>query len=329
MRILLISNQRPNEKGVGNPIMYRMLKALKHDDRIYYAEFFPFNNSLSAFFEIRNKAKRVDVIHIHFGGIYALLIWCALVGVKCQKYITFHGTDIHAKSIKTAKGLKEKIKIKLNQYASFVSIRLFDRCGFVAEEMIEYVPVYLKEQLKGKAFLHKLGVDYDAFRLIDKQKAKNELGLGTNKYVLFSDVSNTCIKRRDIAEQIVKMLGNEYKLLVMCGVKPDVVPYYINACNFLLLTSDEEGSPNIIRECLALNKPIFSVDVGDVAKQLYGLENSKIISRNPEIAVREILNFLEKDYTDNTRETLKKCLDFGELNKDIVDMYQKVFNERK
>lgn len=40
----------------------------------------------------------------------------------------------------------------------------------------------------------------------------------------------------------------------MCGVKPDEVPYYINACEFALLTSDEEGSPNIIREVLSLNK---------------------------------------------------------------------------
>ncbi len=321
MRIILISNQKKNEHGIGNPIMYRMLNALKQDNRVVSAEFIPFNNSLSSFFTIRNKAKNADIVHIHFGGIYAFMIWFALIRIRCKKIITFHGTDIHAKAIKTTKNLVHKIKIKLNQYASFVSIVLFDKCGFVAKEMMEYVPNCLNKQLKDKAFLHRLGVDYNIFRLIDKLEAQKKLGLKSGKYVLFSDVSNTSIKRRDVAEKIVKELGKDYKLLIMCGVKPDDVPYYINASEFLILTSDEEGSPNIIRECLSLNKPVFSVDVGDASKQLHGLFNSRIISRNPKNAALEILECIKNRYIDNTREKHRHMLDFNELTKNIVDMY--------
>ena len=321
MKVLLVSNQRPNEQGVGNPIMFRMLNALKHDKRIEQVEFEPVYNSLVSMRALRNKAKGYDIVHIHFGGLYALMIWIFLLGVKNKKFITFHGTDIHAKALKTAKSVKERIKIRLNQKASFLSICLFDKCGFVAQEMIEYVPRFLKKQIAVKAFVQPLGVDYSVFVPMDKEKAQMLLGITKGHYVLFSDVSNTPIKRRDIAEAIVKELGEPYQLLIMSGVNPAAVPLYINACDFALLTSDEEGSPNIIREVLSLNKPFFSVNVGDAAVQLEGLNNSAVISRNPVEAAATIREYINKDYTDNTREKLRERLDFTRINRGVVDKY--------
>lgn len=325
MRVLLVSNQRQNINGVGNPIMYRMRDALEKDERIDKVDFIPFENNYSSFMSIRHAAKKYDLVHIHFGGVYALLIWIALIGLHVKKVITFHGTDIHAKALKTAKGWKERLKIKLNQKASFLSIRLFDSCGFVAAEMIDYVPKCLSYILQKKGFVQALGVNYEVFKPIDKEEAIGHLGLEDNKkYVLFSDVSNTSIKRRDIAENIVKCLGGDYSLLIMCGVKPQEVPYYINASDFLLLTSDEEGSPNIIREALSLNKSVFSVEVGDAAKQLEGLQNSVIISRDPIKAADTIVSILQKPYVDNTRDTLRDRLNFVRVNRVVVDKYLKL-----
>lgn len=325
MRVLLVSNQRQNINGVGNPIMYRMRDALEKDERIDKVDFIPFENNCSSFMSIRRAAKKYDLVHIHFGGVYALLIWIALIGLHVKKVITFHGTDIHAKALKTAKGWKERLKIKLNQKASFLSIRLFDSCGFVAAEMIDYVPKCLSYILQKKGFVQALGVNYEVFKPIEKEEAIRYLGLEDNKkYVLFSDVSNTSIKRRDIAEKVVKCLGGNYSLLIMCGVKPQEVPYYINASDFLLLTSDEEGSPNIIREALSLNKSVFSVEVGDAAKQLKGLQNSVIISRDPIKAADTIVSILRKPYVDYTRDTLRDRLNFVRVNRVVVDKYLKL-----
>lgn len=321
MRILLISNQHPNKQGIGNPIMYRMKNALSEDSRIEKVEFLPFYNSLSSLKIIRKVSKQYDLVHIHFGGLYALIIWFLLIGVHCKKFITFHGTDIHAKALKTAKDWKKRLKIRLNQKASFLCIKLFDKCGFVSKEMMSYVPSYLAKQMEGKAFVQQLGVDYSTFIIIDKEVAQKYLGLEHKKYVLFSDVSNTSIKRRDIAESIVKELGSDYNLLIMCGVRPDEVPYYINSCEFALLTSDEEGSPNIIREVLSLNKPFFSVEVGDAAKQLDGLNSSCIISRNPRKAAKQIYNVIVNNYSDNTRLSLQDRLDFSRISRGVIDLY--------
>lgn len=322
MKVLLVSNMRPDERGIVNPIMIRMKDAIEKDERVESVDYIPFCNSFKSFSRIRNASKNYDVIHIHFGGLYALLIWFSLLGIKKKKFITFHGTDIHAKAIKTTKSIKQKIKIWMNQKASFLSILLFDKCGFVSKEMIDYVPCCFSKTISKKSFIQSLGVDYSVFKPISKDEAQEHLGItSSKKLVLFSDVANTTIKRRDLAMSIVKELGEGFELLIMCGVVPNEVPFYINACDCLLLTSDEEGSPNIIREALSLNKRVYSVNVGDVQMQLGGLHNSSIISRDPIAAAITIKQSIEKPYIDNTRQTRANVLDFSVLCHNVVNLY--------
>ena len=322
MKVLLLSNQGMTDNMIGNPIMLRMRDTLKEDSRIEEVKMLRCKAPFKIRKELRSMAKEVDVIHLHFGGAYAFVVWFLLMGIKRPKFITFHGTDIHAKAIKTAKSQKEKFRIKLNQVLSFLCIPLYDRCGFVAKEMIDYVPSCLQGQVRKKGFIQSLGIDYNRYVPMAKEDAQKYLNLTPGHYVLFSDVHNSKIKRRDIAEAIVKELGDKYQLLIMCGVHFNEVPYYINACDFVLLTSDEEGSPNIIREALSLNKRVFSVDVGDAAIQLNNLKNSSIISRDSRIAAQRILERLSVDYTDNTREALEEKINFSSCNKRVIDMYE-------
>ena len=328
MKILLISNQSGTVRVIGNPILSRMLTSLRKDPRVEQADFAPFRkrHRLQSLRDMRRAARQCDIVHVHFGGMYAILVWLALCGLKCRKFITFHGTDIHAKSIKTTKSPLSRLRIRLNQWASFLCILLYEQIGFVAQEMTDYLPETLRKKLAGRHFIQGLGVDYTLFHPTPQADAKAQLGLGEGIQVLFSDVHNNRLKRRDIAERIVQQLGNDYHMLVMCQVQADEVPVYINACDFLLLTSDEEGSPNIIREALALDKRVYSVEVGDAAKQLQGQNNSQIISRDPQQAAQQILQSLKQPYTDHSRETVRDRLDFDIINKGIVDLYVRMLS---
>lgn len=321
MKILLISNECSKSGRIGNPIIYRIQDSLRTNSLVEDVFFSPFRNSIMSFYEIRRSTKNADLIHIQFGGIYALLVWISLIGIRKPKLLTFHGTDIHAKEILTTKSIKVKLKIWLNQKASFLSFFLFDRLGVVSETLIDYIPQWIYKKCQNKIFFQPLGVDYDMFTPMEKKEACKVLGIEEKKYALFSDKSGTKLKRKDIAVEIVKELGEEFELLVMCGVKPSEVPFYINACEFVLLTSDQEGSPNIIREALALNKPVFSVDVGDVRQQILGLKCSSIISRNPQAAASTITQCLNKTVSENTRDKLRKKIEFKELADDIIRIY--------
>lgn len=322
MKVLLLSNQGMREGMIGNPILLRTRDALLSDPHVEEVYMLRCNNPFSVMSEMRKKAKEVDIIHVHFGGVYSLIVWLLLLGIKKAKIITFHGTDIHAKALKTSKSIKERIRIRLNQKASFFCIVAYDKCGFVAEEMLDYVPSLLKKRFSKKFFYNRLGVDYNVFCPASKESSQQALGLLPDNYILFSDIHNSTIKRRDIAESIVKEMGGRYKLLVMCGVSPNEVPLYLNACDCVLLTSDEEGSPNIIREALSVNKPVFSVDVGDAKQQLHNLNNSAIIDRNPRNAAQVIKRLLSLDYSDNTRGTMKESLDFSCCIKQTIYIYQ-------
>ena len=45
MKIVLVSNQRRNINGIGNPIMYRMCESIQRDARVSDVELMPFENS--------------------------------------------------------------------------------------------------------------------------------------------------------------------------------------------------------------------------------------------------------------------------------------------
>jgi glycosyltransferase involved in cell wall biosynthesis len=65
------------------------------------------------------------------------------------------------------------------------------------------------------------------------------------------------------------------------GVPHDRVPEWINASSAVILTSLAEGSPNIVKEALACDVAVVSVDVGDVAERIAGIEGCSLAPADP------------------------------------------------
>ena len=63
------------------------------------------------------------------------------------------------------------------------------------------------------------------------------------------------------------------------------------------------------------------MEVGDAAKQLKGLHDSCIISRNPQEAAKKICNVIINQYSDNTRLSLQDYLDFSRISRKVIDLY--------
>lgn len=55
-----------------------------------------------------------------------------------------------------------------------------------------------------------------------------------------------------------------------------------------------------------------------------GLNNSVIVSRDPDDAVNVMLQKLAEPYTDNTRESLRGKIDFEKIGSKIVDIYERL-----
>jgi len=116
------------------------------------------------------------------------------------------------------------------------------------------------------------GLDLDLFHPMPLEEARSRLGLPIGKpLVLFAaDPCNRPIKRYALAEAAMARLSPrlEAELVVANGVPHVLMPCYMNACDVLLVTSIREGSPNVVKEALACNLPVVSVDVGDVKQRI-------------------------------------------------------------
>src|SRR5439155_17115093 len=91
-------------------------------------------------------------------------------------------------------------------------------------------------------------------------------------------------KRPELAAAAVEHLarrGVDAELFFVDSVPHDRVPTYINAANAVLLTSVTEGSPNIVKEALACEVAVVSVDVGDVSERLAGIDGCFIAKADP------------------------------------------------
>jgi len=117
-----------------------------------------------------------------------------------------------------------------------------------------------------------------------QEEARRRLGLPLDRrLVLFAGIVRP-EKRLDVIEAAVRILRDEdedVELVVATGESHERIPLYMNACDVFALASDYEGSPVVIKEAMACNLPIVSVDVGDVAQVIAGTEGCYVCRREP------------------------------------------------
>ena len=110
------------------------------------------------------------------------------------------------------------------------------------------------------------GVDLDLFPLVEQQEAREKVGFGKDgKYVIFVSDPSRPEKQFGLSEAAVKQMEDDNVHLVPVFNKPhSEIVEYMCAADALIMTSSNEGSPNVIKEAMACNCPIVVTDVGDV-----------------------------------------------------------------
>ena len=128
------------------------------------------------------------------------------------------------------------------------------------------------------------GVDLDLFRPIDRKEARKRLGWNPSKqYVLFPYDTDREVKNFERAERIVSEAVVNAELKQISGRDYEEMPYLMNACDALLVTSVRESGPMVVREAAACNVPVVSTDVGFAADTLAGVTNSYVADTDSEL----------------------------------------------
>lgn len=251
--------------------------------------------------ELVQKLKEVkyDLIHAHYG-------LCGFISVfqnKVPVITTFHGSDINYKWLRII---------------SLIVLIKSKHCIFVSEKLKVLMP-----KTKNSSVIP-CGVNIDVFKPMDKEYAKAKLdNIKLNKFVLFSSSFDNKIKNYKLASQVVSSF-QELTLVELKNKGREEVNLYLNSCEFLILTSFNEGSPQIIKEAMACNCPIVSVDVGDIKERLYNVNNCYITSFNTRELVSNIKILLKSSSRSNGRsELLKQNLDLNSISLRIIYIYKK------
>lgn len=129
------------------------------------------------------------------------------------------------------------------------------------------------------------GVDTDLFCPVPQADARAALRLPADQRLALFAGMRRPEKRFDLVEAAVRRVQEDLadvRLLVTEAEPHERMPLFMNAADALILASEAEGSPMVIKEAMACNLPIVAVDVGDVVEVVGDTDGCFVVQRNVE-----------------------------------------------
>jgi glycosyltransferase involved in cell wall biosynthesis len=278
-------------------------------------------NYMRAWKDVRQRLRQqtYDLIHAQFGqsGLLAL-------PKKLPLVVTMRGSDVLG--IVRDRDGRQSLAGRILKRASRLVARSADAVILVAPHLGDGL------KTRAPAYVIPSGLDLSLFRPMSQTKARRKLGFdGHEKLILFVGRPATARKRFALAEQAVELLKTRMpaRLVVAWSVSHRQVPVYMNACDALIFTSMQEGSPNVVKEALACNLPVVSVKVGDVPERLQGIEGCEVCAdHQPET----IAAALERVLTRGTRikgVAAVRQLDEKLMTRKVISVYRTVLRRSR
>ena len=310
MRILIVGRYKTAYNDV-SPFVREQAEALRQAGNI--VEYFAIKGKgLKAYFMQRKalltkiETFHPDIIHAHYG----------LSGLLCclQRYVpvvvTYHGSDINNPKV---------------LHFSRMAMRLAAKNIFVSKGILNKVTHC------PNAVLLPCGIDLSDNQCTPKSVARQKMNLSIDgQYALFAGAFDNAVKNSALAKDVVELYnrqtGNSCQLIELKGYSRQEVALLMCAADVFLLTSHNEGSPQVIKEAMACGCPIVSVDVGDVAERLQGLDGCYVAQTycTEDVAdkLRQALCFNAR--THGRERIIEQGLDNRQVAKRLMEIYDTV-----
>lgn len=248
------------------------------------------------------KESEADIVHAHYG----LCGWLCFMADLRNVVTTYHGSDINNRRSRPF----SRVSIRHSRHNIFVSRRLFEGAGKPKRSSI--IPC---------------GVDLSRCKVMDKTEAREMMALEKERrYVLFSSAFSNAVKNYPLAKAVIESLDDDnVTLLELANLGREQVVAMMNAADCLLMTSFTEGSPQVVKEAMAVGLPIVSVDVGDVRERVEGVKGCFVAERNQ---VEELGRMLKDVLSHPARTNGRDKLINDELdNRQIAQRLIKIYTE--
>lgn len=252
-----------------------------------------------------------DVVHAHYGTMTAL--FCVLLS-PAPVVVTFHGSDLN----RTPKDgfLRDLLGRVASQLAALGA------AGIIC------VSEGLRQRLwwrKEKARIIPMGVALERYVPLPREEARQQLGWPDRPLKIIFNARDSAVKRLDIAlavEERLKRSGVAAELeLLRGGITQEQMPVLLSGADALLLCSDTEGSPTMVKEAMACNLPVVTNDVGDVRQQLIGVEPGAITAQDADALATALSSVLQDGRRSNGRAmALRNKVDAESLDRMTYDL---------
>lgn len=267
------------------------------------------------------KAKicefRPDIVHAHYGLSAITAELQSLVPVVT----TFHNG--------------ETLNWHVNLLSSLMSLR--------AKHVI-YVAQHIRDLSYFKARNYSIipcGVPMEQMIITPKEEARKQLGWDADKkYILFGGAFSNERKNYKLLAEAVELLHATPDIVCveMKGLTRAECVLRMCAADLFALPSHSEGSPQALKEAMAVNCPCLATDIADV-RELFGDEPGHFILRNPrktherwdadEHSLNEMVELLHQALVFNGRTNgRQRILDLELSNEQvarrIVEIYEDV-----
>lgn len=261
------------------------------------------------------RKHRYDLIHAH----YSYCAWSALLQRRLPVLVSLMGSDLYG--ISNGRGRQTPAGL-FNTISTRILLKLVDAVIVKSVRMAGLVSV-------GNVHVIPNGVNFGLFKPLSRRK-RNHAG-STEKKVLFLGDPGLRRKNISLAQEAMEIVKRKYpgaRLLSAYGVDQEKVVELMNSADLLLLTSLNEGSPNVVKESMACNLPVVSTDVGDVGEVIADTDGCYITSFSPEDVAEKIMLVLDSGRRTEGRKMIAH-LEIGKVAGRIVQVYKDMMKGRK
>lgn len=309
MKILIVCRWHGDHAAAFIMEQVDALRLLGHDVQYVTAKKGGIGGYVELYRNLRKAIREIqpDIVHAHYGI-------CGLIA-NLQRQVpvvtTYPGSDINDKRIRPISVLA----MRLSKYNLFMSKR-----------QIAKVQRYAKTK---KTEIVRYGILSDLFVEQDKAKARKATGLDVDKkYVLFSSKFTRLGKDPDLAKAAVALVDNAELLPLTGGYTKEEMACLMNAVDAAIVTSKSEGSPQFTKEVMACGCPIVSVDVGDVAEQVEGLDGCYISkTREPGELADLLMKAIAFGRTKGHQHILDMRLDNVQVAERLTEIYKQILRK--
>ena len=320
LRVLVVTNLWPTEADPGyGSFVKAQMESLRPLGVEYDVLFIDGRRSrwnyLRTIGELRRRlrAARYDLIHAHFG----LSGWVARCQLRFPVLVSFMGDDVLG---------RPKRNGRITLYGRFLQIAGYALARIIPAVIVKSRPMKEKLHLDSAQVIPN-GVDLELFCPIARGEARRALGLeGKKKFVLFPYNPAEELKRYDLIQAAVARAREkipELEILHARRVPRARMPLYMNAADVLVLASMFEGSPNAVKEAMAVNLPVVTVDVGDTADLIGPTEGCYLVPRDAAAIAEKIVEVCRRGSRTRGREWIAR-LAMESVAQQVIEVYRHV-----